>query len=205
MADETNKPLEQQPAQPTPIDPENPPEAIAEQQTMWIREQRAQRVPDAQVPDAAGEFRERETPEQEAARRQFEKTLDKPIEAIEDAVNRLDAETRPVTPEQVLAAHHGDKTVVFGRTFDMPIYTFVFFVLAAVTVVEVIIAELPEGFLGTALLVGLSAAKAVLVVLFYMHLREDSRIFALALIIPLIIAAIAALFLLAVPTTGYSY
>jgi caa(3)-type oxidase subunit IV len=205
MADENNKPLEQQPAQPTPIDPNNPPEPIAEQQTMWIREQRAQRVPDEKMPDAAGEFRERETPDQEAARRQFEKTVDKPIEAIEDAVNRLDAETRPTAQDQAIAAHHGDTTVIFGRTFNMPIYTFVFFVLAVVTVIEVIIAELPEGLIGSALLVALSAAKAVMVVLFYMHLREDSRLFALAIIIPLIIAGVATLFLLAVPTTGYSY
>jgi caa(3)-type oxidase subunit IV len=205
MADENNKPLEQKPPQPTPIDPNNPPEPIAEQQTMWIREQRAERVPDEQVPDAAGEFRERETPEQEATRRQIESTLDKPIEAVEDAVNRLDVETRPTVQDQAIAAHHGDTTVVFGRTLNMPIYTVVFFALAVITVIEVIIAELPEGFVGSALLVALSAAKAVMVVMFYMHLREDSRLFALAIIIPLIIAGVAAMFLLAVPSTGYSY
>ncbi len=205
MADENNKPLEEQPAQPIPIDPNNPPEPIAEQQTMWIREQRAQRVPDEKVPDAAGEFRERETPEQEAARRQFESTLDKPIEAVEDAVNRLDAETRPTAQDHALAAHHGDTTVLFGRTINMPIYTVVFVALAIITIIEVIIAELPEGLLGSTLLVALSAAKAVMVVMFYMHLREDSRLFALAIIIPLIIAGVAMLFLLAVPTTGYSY
>jgi hypothetical protein len=36
-----------------------------------------------------------------------------------------------------------------------------------------------------------------------MHLREDSRIFALALILPLVIALVSALFLLSVPIVGY--
>ena len=39
--------------------------------------------------------------------------------------------------------------------------------------------------------------------MFYMHLREDSRIFAFALAIPLVLALVASLFLLSVPITGY--
>jgi hypothetical protein len=42
-------------------------------------------------------------------------------------------------------------------------------------------------------------------VLFYMHLREDNRLFALALILPLAIATLSALFLLAVPPSSYSF
>jgi hypothetical protein len=36
-----------------------------------------------------------------------------------------------------------------------------------------------------------------------MHLREDSRMFLFALILPTIIALVASLFLLTVPVTGY--
>jgi cytochrome c oxidase subunit IV len=204
MADE-NKPIEEKPEHPTPIDPNNPPEPIKEVQTMWIREQRNRPVPDQLQPDAAREFHELESEEAEKSRREFESALDKPIEAIEDAVNRLDVETRPVTPEQVLSPHHGDVTVVAGRTIPMPIYTVIFGTLAIITIIEVIISEFPEGFLGTGLLIVLSVIKAVLVVMFYMHLREDSRFYALALIIPLVIAIVATLFLVSVSSIGYSY
>jgi hypothetical protein len=43
----------------------------------------------------------------------------------------------------------------------------------------------------------------VLVVWYYMHLRTDSKLYALAIIIPLLIGIVATIFLLAVPTTGY--
>lgn len=96
-----------------------------------------------------------------------------------------------------------DQTVLLGRTIPFPIYTVVFGILAAATVIEVIISTLPKGALGTAILIALSAMKAILVVLFYMHLREDSRIFAIALGIPLFIAAVAMLFLTTVPPGSY--
>jgi caa(3)-type oxidase subunit IV len=99
----------------------------------------------------------------------------------------------------------GKATFFFGRTLPMPMYTVIFATLAVITFIEVIISELPEGLLGTSLLVLLSIAKAVLVILFYMHLRNDSRIFFVALLLPIIVATIATMFLLAVPTTGYIY
>ncbi len=107
------------------------------------------------------------------------------------------------TPEAHAEAAHHDTVTFGGRT--MPIYTAIFAILAVITIIEVVIAELPDGWLGTLLLVILSAAKAILVVAFYMHLREDSRIFLAALLLPLFIGIIAMLFLLAVPTTGYAY
>ncbi len=66
-----------------------------------------------------------------------------------------------------------------------------------------LVSSLPHGFLTHILLIAFSATKAILVVLFYMHLREDSRMFAFALILPLFIALVSALFLLTVPPTGY--
>jgi caa(3)-type oxidase subunit IV len=99
--------------------------------------------------------------------------------------------------------HHGASTTIFGRTLPYPLYTVIFFGLALVTVIEVIIAELPEGLLGTLLLIVLSLGKAVAVVYWYMHLNRDSKLYALALILPVFIALVSVLFLLAVPTTGY--
>lgn len=100
-------------------------------------------------------------------------------------------------------AHHDDTTVLFGRTLPLPLYTVVFLGLGILTVIEVIIAELPDGWLTAPLLITLSAIKAVAVVYYYMHLREDNRVFAIALILPVFMAMIALLFLVSVPTTGY--
>lgn len=111
---------------------------------------------------------------------------------------------------EALEQHHpahgemlASQTEVFGQVIPLPLYTVVFLTLGAITLLEILIAELPEGFIGTSLLLALSAAKVIMVVLFYMHLRTDNRIFAFALGFPLFMAAIAILFLIAVPTTGY--
>lgn len=105
--------------------------------------------------------------------------------------------------------HHkeylSDQVELLGRRFSVPggIYTVVFGALAVATLLEVIIFELPRGFLTIPLMLALALMKAVLVVLFYMHLRTDSRIFALTLLIPVGVALAATLYLLAVPPTGY--
>ncbi|MCC6615189.1 MAG: cytochrome C oxidase subunit IV family protein [Anaerolineae bacterium] len=102
------------------------------------------------------------------------------------------------------SADHSDKTVLFGTTINAPVYTVVFGALGALTLFELLIAELfPRNFLTTGLLVIASIIKAVLVVLFYMHLKDDNPLYALALVVPLGIGLIAAFFLLAVPVTGY--
>lgn len=38
---------------------------------------------------------------------------------------------------------------------------------------------------------------------FYMHLKDDNRIFAFAIALPIMVALVATLFLAAVPPTGY--
>lgn len=100
-------------------------------------------------------------------------------------------------------AAHSDTSVLFGRTFPFPIYTVIFGILAIITLVEVVISELPEGWLGTLLLLVLSLIKAVLVVAFYMHLREESPLYSLILIVPVVLVAIATLFLVSVPLGDY--
>lgn len=103
------------------------------------------------------------------------------------------------------AHHHSDTVRVMGRSITVPggIYTVVYITLAVATLIEVLIFELPRGFLTVPLMASISLVKAALVVLYYMHLRTDTRIFTVALIIPLVVAIIATLFLLAVPLTGY--
>ena len=116
------------------------------------------------------------------------------MEAVADA---------PTEPE----THHYGDTVVLptGQTITVHggIYTVVFGALAALTVFEVAIAEIfGGGFLKTAALVVLSLGKAVLVVTFYMHLNRDSRLYWVALGLPLLIVLLSVLFLLAAPPDG---
>lgn len=103
--------------------------------------------------------------------------------------------------EQV--AHHGDTTIIFGREFKIPLYTSVFIALGVLTLIEVVI----SGFEGDAVIVPLlvlAVAKALLVVIFYMHLKTDNRIFTTVLAVAVGVAILSVLFLLAIPTnTSY--
>jgi cytochrome c oxidase subunit 4 len=103
------------------------------------------------------------------------------------------------------AALLSDTTTVLGREITVPggIYTVVFGFLAAATVVEVLVGALPTGWFLILLLLVIATIKAILVVAYYMHLRTDSRLFTYVLLTPLGLAVIAALFLIAVPPTGY--
>ncbi len=199
MASEENK-------QPTPIDPANPPEPIKEIEDKTVRETRdvpVETVPSAKLDEVATAIKEGEAPEAREARREGEAALNKPIEAIEDTVNAADMADQAAAVAHPLPHTVPDTTTMFGMTFPYPIYTVVYVVLAAVTLIELVIGSLPRGILGTLILIALSISKAVLVVLFYMHLKEDSRIFAFALALPLFIALVSSIFLLTVPIKGY--
>ncbi len=111
--------------------------------------------------------------------------------------------TEPKHDEHGTHAHHDDdKTIVMGRELPFPIYTVVYGALALLTVIEVLLSQVPHGFLTIPLLLLIAVFKAGLVVWFYMHLKTDSRIFALTLAVPVILVVIATLFLMVVPT-GY--
>ncbi|MCU0498511.1 MAG: cytochrome C oxidase subunit IV family protein [Anaerolineae bacterium] len=111
----------------------------------------------------------------------------------------------PAHPVEAMAdTTHGDVTYLFGYTINQPVYTVVFGVLAILTLIEVLLAEIIQvDWLKIPLLVGIGLGKAALVILFYMHLKDDSRVFAVALILPLLIVVLSIAFLLGVPTTGY--
>lgn len=121
--------------------------------------------------------------------------------------------------------HHSDTVVILGReiTVNGGIYTVIFGVLAILTLIEVITAELIGGAIDATtggeaavlalqflpalkafILLGIAIIKSALVVWFYMHLREENRILAVVLLLPLMIAALSVLFVLAVPPTGYT-
>lgn len=94
-------------------------------------------------------------------------------------------------------------TSLLGMTIPMPLYTTVFSILGVLTIIEVLLAELIDvEIIKIPLLLGIAVAKATLVVLFYMHLKTDERAFALAFIVPVLLALLSVLFLIAVPSTG---
>ncbi|MFW5696638.1 MAG: cytochrome C oxidase subunit IV family protein [Phototrophicaceae bacterium] len=101
--------------------------------------------------------------------------------------------------------HHGDTTVIFGKEYPLPLYTSVFLALGALTLTEVLIAELLAGVtqIKIPLLLAIASAKAFLVVYFYMHLDRDSRAFAVALVVPFLMALLATVYLLSVPAGAY--
>jgi cytochrome c oxidase subunit 4 len=202
MADEEKNPT----PVPTPFDSENVPESIKETQEETIRELRdvpVEDIPTGKLDEVAAAIKIDEPAEEREVRREVEAVLNKPIEAIEDSVNAEDMADQAEAVAHPLPHIIPDTTTVFGRTFPYPIYTVVYVVLAAITLTELGISSLPRNILFTLILIALSISKAVLVVLFYMHLKEDSRIFAFALILPIFIALVSSLFLLTVPIKGY--
>jgi cytochrome c oxidase subunit IV len=71
-------------------------------------------------------------------------------------------------------------------------YVTVAVVLAAITALEITLALghfLPQQ-LTTVLLIGFTLAKAALVMLFYMHLKYDTRWYSLVLVFPLFMVAV---------------
>ena len=118
------------------------------------------------------------------------------------------------------AAHHHSNTVrLLGRdiTVEGGVYTVVFAGLAILTVIEVLSAELLKGAIHdlpdaavalqaikAILLLGIAIIKSSLVIWFYMHLKDERRILAVVLLLPLLIAALSVMFVLAVPPSGYS-
>jgi len=96
-------------------------------------------------------------------------------------------------------ALHSNRVKIGDNEVELPggLYTLVFIVLAVVTLIEVVMAESPlPPQITYPLLAALSVGKAVLVVLYYMHLLQDSRIFAYAFGIPLAMAAVIVVFVM---------
>ena len=90
-----------------------------------------------------------------------------------------------------------------------PPYMTIWAALAVLTVVELVVAQLPkwmpdvQGITRTMiiLLVGLALTKALLVALFFMHLRFERRTFVLIVTAPVVLAVVLVLALL--PDVGF--
>jgi caa(3)-type oxidase subunit IV len=132
------------------------------------------------------------------------KGFDAAISAVQEAVDKIPGPPHSRT-EAYAEVHHSDTVVIMGREITVPggIYTVVFIALGVATLLEVALAELSRGFLTIPIMLSLAVVKAVLVVAYYMHLRTDSRIFLIALSLPVAVTLAATLYLLAVPVTGY--
>ena len=115
--------------------------------------------------------------------------------------------------------HHSNTVQLLGReiTVEGGIYTVVFGVLALLTVIEVLSAEFLKGAIHDApsaavtlqtikavLLLGIAIIKSSLVIWFYMHLREEKPLIAVVILLPLLIASLSIMYLLAIPPGGYS-
>lgn len=125
------------------------------------------------------------------------------VKAIERSIEATSGPSAEAMEQAQGEHHHDDVTVFMGREFPYSIYTSVFFALGILTLIEVVLAEIISSDVKIPLLLGIAIAKALLVVIFYMHLNKDSRVFALTLALPVGLALLATLYLLGVPSTGY--
>ncbi|MCY3833095.1 MAG: cytochrome C oxidase subunit IV family protein [Chloroflexi bacterium] len=113
---------------------------------------------------------------------------------------------------------HSNTVRLLGReiTVEGGVYTVVFGALAVLTVIEVLSAEflkgaihdLPEAAatlqaIKAILLLGIAIIKSSLVIWFYMHLKSEKPLIAVVILLPLLIAGLSIMYLLAIPPSGY--
>ena len=114
--------------------------------------------------------------------------------------------------------HHSNTVHLLGReiTVEGGVYTVVFGGLAVLTVIEVLSAEFLKGAIHDApdaaatlqaikavLLLGIAIIKSSLVIWFYMHLSSEKPLIAVVILLPLLIAGLSIMYLLAIPPSGY--
>lgn len=116
-------------------------------------------------------------------------------------------EVLPIAPAEAPAPAHAEPhaETLFGRPMPIAAYTVIYIILAVTSLIEVFFAEtIPfDSWVRIPVLAGLSTVKAVLVMAYYMHLKDDSKIFAVAIILPIFVGIVATLFLISVPAVGY--
>jgi cytochrome c oxidase subunit 4 len=71
---------------------------------------------------------------------------------------------------------------------NRPNYLIVFGILAGFTLIETLVSYVQQTTIRLPVLLGLSAVKAALVLLYFMHLKMDSRVFSYLFIAGLVLA-----------------
>lgn len=91
-----------------------------------------------------------------------------------------------------------DSQITEGRR-PLMLYVGIFFILAVITVAEVLLASPDAGLFGsvrTSVFLVLSLSKASLVAAFYMHLRSDSRLYMTVFLLPVVLLLLFAYLML---------
>lgn len=98
--------------------------------------------------------------------------------------------------EAVVVASRGEtKTATAAQAHDQPNYLAVFVALAVITAIITAV-ELSSGYLGlprpilSAFYVAMAVAKATLVAMYYMHLKQDSRLYTVLFVTPAMFAVV---------------
>ena len=130
-------------------------------------------------------------------------------EAFDDAVKSImhGAEKLAEGGETITEHHYSDtfRVPVIGEmTLPGGIYTFIFGVLAVLTVIEVLISFVDVVALRVVVLLVIAFSKALLVIAFYMHLNRDNWLFRFVLAVPFFVTLVSVMFLLGLPPQGYS-
>ncbi|MDQ7023936.1 MAG: cytochrome C oxidase subunit IV family protein [Anaerolineae bacterium] len=117
-------------------------------------------------------------------------------------------EQTPIEETTQAAEHHYTDTFTvpfYGEmTLAGGVYTFIFGVLAALTVIEVLVSFVDIAALRIVVLLTFAFAKALLVIAFYMHLNRDNWLFRFVLGVPFFVTLVSVMYLLGVPPSGYS-
>ena len=90
-------------------------------------------------------------------------------------------ETPATNEEHGAGAHHGPSDRQFVT---------IFFILAAITAVEVIVSYIDVGAFFLPVLLGLMVVKFFTVVLYFMHIKFDNKLFGLLFYVGLVLAVV---------------
>lgn len=127
-------------------------------------------------------------------------------------------EETQIAPTETEHDTHADNAHAHSDTVELPIigtvtvyggiYTVIFGVLAVLTILEVILAEvfIDAGAVKIIALMGIGVLKSLFVIMYYMHLKDDNPVFTVILVVPMLITLLSLLYLLALPIgSGFGY
>lgn len=118
------------------------------------------------------------------------------------AKKEAEPEAKKASAEVEKAAHddhgHEGHAAVHGHAPNRKEYMVIFVALAVLTAIEVVVAQIPglsKTILGL-LLVALAITKAMIVALYYMHMKHETKVMKLSVLIPMAAPAVYAIVLI---------